>query len=101
VDISIQAGDTPAQGEVASGVSYVDFLWHSGDWANSDWIYLGSDWDGSDGWSYNIDTSSLPGPTGAAIFVRVYDWAGNWRGAASWNLHLDLPFETYLPIIKR
>jgi hypothetical protein len=101
VAVSIQASDTPAQGEVASGVSHVDFLWHSGDWANSDWTFLGSDWDGSNGWSYNIDTASLPGPSGAAIFVRVYDWAGNWRGAAAWNLHLDLPFDMYMPVVKR
>ncbi len=101
VPISVQANDLPAAGEIASGVSHVDFLWHSGDWATSTWTTLGADWDGSDGWSYNIDTSSLPRPFGAAIFARVYDWAGNWRGAAVWNLHVDFPFEVYLPVLRR
>ena len=99
VTIFIQADDPSVPGETASGVSHVDFLWHSGDWATSDWIDLGADWDGSDGWSYNIDTSILPQLLRSAIYVRVHDWAGNWRGKAVWNLKLDYPFDAYLPVL--
>jgi hypothetical protein len=101
VPIKVQANDLAAAGEIASGISHVDFLWHSGNWATSNWINLGADWDGTDGWSYNIDTSNLPWPFEAAIFARVYDWAGNWRGEAVWDLHVDFPFEVYLPILRR
>jgi murein DD-endopeptidase MepM/ murein hydrolase activator NlpD len=101
VTISVQAVDPSVPGETASGVSHVDFLWHGGDWENSSWINLGADWDGSDGWSYNIDTSSLLRPPGAAIFVRVYDWAGNWRGTAAWDLRPDNPYKVYLPALMR
>jgi len=99
VTISIQASDPTAPGETTSGVSHVDFLWHTGDWTTSDWIFLGADWDGSDGWSYNIDTSELPQLLRSAIFIRVHDWAGNWRGKAVWNLKPDYPFDAYLPAI--
>jgi murein DD-endopeptidase MepM/ murein hydrolase activator NlpD len=81
--ISISASDA------GSGVSHVEFYWHSGDWQYGEWTLLGADWDGSDGWSYPFDTTSLPDQRDIGIFVRVYDWAGNARGAAAWNLWLD------------
>ena len=102
VPIVVSASDLPSAGETASGISHVDFYWHSEDWANSDWVKLGSDWNGFDGWSYNFDTSNLPEQTGAAIFVRVFDWAGNGRGAAVWNLRLgEISYDQYLPLISR
>lgn len=84
-----------------SGISHVEFYWHSEDWLNSDWVNLGSDWSGEDGWSLSF---TVPGEqTGAAIYIRVYDWAGNWTGAGAWNLTLtqDPHLPVYLPYISR
>jgi hypothetical protein len=79
--------------DAESGVSHVQFLWHSPDWQNSDWIILGEDWNGEDGWGYTFDTSSLPDLHGIAFYAKVYDWAANWLGTGSWILspHLYLP----------
>jgi hypothetical protein len=102
VNIQVDATDISTPGEVATGVSHVDFFWHSGDWESSSWTLLGSDWDGTDGWGYNFATENLPEQDHMALFVRAYDWAGNWRGAAVWNLRLDLyPFDIFLPVMQK
>jgi len=72
-----------------SGVSRVEFLYHSGDWLNSSWQLIGSDIDGSDGWEIAFDTTALPEQKDAAFFANVYDWAGNWIGAGAWELGID------------
>jgi hypothetical protein len=72
-----------------TGISHVEFLWHSGDWQNGNWIALGEDWDGQDGWSVNFDASQLSEQTGIAFLARVYDWAGNRTDAAIWNMAVD------------
>jgi murein DD-endopeptidase MepM/ murein hydrolase activator NlpD len=92
IALSISADDT------LSGVSHVQFSWHSADWLNSDWIVLGEDWDGRDGWSYVFDVSNVASVTGIAFYARIYDWAGNWIGTGVWNL---MPPSYYLPFIVR
>jgi murein DD-endopeptidase MepM/ murein hydrolase activator NlpD len=84
-----------------SGVSHVDFYWHSSDWLDSDWVNIGSDWSGDDGWSMNY--SAEEEQEGAAFYIRVFDWAGNWTVAGSWDLVLRLPPHKsfYMPIIVR
>lgn len=72
-----------------SGVSHVDFFWHSGDWINGDWTYLASDWDGADGWSHALDTTKIPEQRDIGFFIRAYDWGGGNSGAAIWNMALD------------
>jgi hypothetical protein len=72
-----------------SGINRVEFLWHDADWQNSDWIWLGADHDGRDGWSWDFDTSGLVEQRGGAFYIWAFDWAGNWAGAASWNLGID------------
>jgi hypothetical protein len=72
-----------------SGVNRVEFLWHSADWQNSDWIWLGTDNYRRDGWSWDFDTSGLAEQQGGAFYIFTLDWADNWAGAASWNLGID------------
>ncbi len=81
-----------------SGVSHVRFYWHSPDWQSSEWMMLGDDWDGSDGWNFAVDTSTLPGIYGGAFYAQIFDQAGNWFGTGLWNLK-GVP--TYLPLIIR
>jgi hypothetical protein len=50
---------------------------------------LGTDQDGSDGWSQVFDASALPEQKDIAFFANVYDWAGNWTGAGAWNIGID------------
>lgn len=72
-----------------SGVNRVEYLWHDADWEHSDWVWLGADSDGSDGWSFDFDASSESEQQGGAFYIWAFDWAGNWTGAASWNLGID------------
>jgi uncharacterized protein YjiK len=72
-----------------SGVNRVEFLWHSADWENSDWVWLGADYDGRDGWSWPFDTASRVEQEGGAFYAWAFDWANNWTGASSWNLGID------------
>lgn len=72
-----------------SGIHRVEFLWHDADWDNSDWIWLGADSYGNDGWSRDFDTSSLLEQRGGAFYIWAFDWVGNWVGAGVWNLGID------------
>ncbi|MBN1317676.1 MAG: pre-peptidase C-terminal domain-containing protein [Anaerolineales bacterium] len=81
--ITVEASD------ILAGVSRVEFLWHDGDWENSEWIWLGQDRDGSDGWSFDWNTGAIDEQSDIAIYTWVFDWAGNWTGAGIWNLSKD------------
>jgi hypothetical protein len=72
-----------------SGISHVDFFWHDADWSDPDWVWLGDDWDGSDGWSWDFDTESQPEQDDGAFCIWVTDWAGNWIGDCTWQLGID------------
>jgi hypothetical protein len=85
-EFTITANSTDALSGLASGISQVDFMWHSGDWVNDAWQSLGNDWDSSDGWSADFDASSLNGQTGLAFYAQAFDMAGNSRGVAVWNV---------------
>ncbi|WP_347244391.1 pre-peptidase C-terminal domain-containing protein [Thermogutta sp.] len=80
--ISVDATDN-------DGINRVEFLWHSADWENSDWIWLGADNDGRDGWSWNFETGALPEQSGGAFYIWAFDWVGNWTGAGTWDLGID------------
>jgi hypothetical protein len=72
-----------------TGISHVEFYWHSGDWQFSDWTLLDLDRDGTDGWQFDFDTSVIAEQKEIAFYARAYDWAGNSRAAGTWNLWLD------------
>ncbi len=67
-----------------SGLSFVSFITdYSGEWQT-----LHEDHDGSDGWSYDWDVSSLADKT-FSLYIFVFDRAGNYCGAGSWSVILD------------
>jgi PKD repeat protein/uncharacterized protein YjiK len=72
-----------------SGVQRVEFLWHDADWNDPDWVWLGADTDGRDGWTWDFDATQEVEQRGGAFYVWAFDWIGNWTGAASWNLGID------------
>jgi murein DD-endopeptidase MepM/ murein hydrolase activator NlpD len=90
--------------DTSSGISHVEFMWHSGNWSFENWNVLGSDWDGSDGWGYAFDPSALAEQQDIAFYANVYDWAGNWTGVGSWEIRLDHTPPVswlYLPLITK
>jgi hypothetical protein len=76
--------------EIVNGVNRVEFYWHSTNWLSGLWELLGTDRDGSDGWSFTFNPAGEPEGNNGAIFVQVYDMAGNWAGAGVWNLGIDI-----------
>ena len=83
-----------------SGTSHVLFFWHSSDWLNDNWNYIGEDWDGSDGWNIAFNATNLPLQNGLAFFAKVYDRAGNWRSTGIWNLRNTYTY-LFFPLIVR
>lgn len=81
--IAVTAADT------GSGVQRVEFLWHSSDWSNSDWVWLGADRNPTDGWFWTFDTSLEPEQQDGSFYVWAFDWVGNWLGGGVWNLGID------------
>jgi hypothetical protein len=69
-----------------SGVAGVAFYWRSAAWLNSDWIPLGSDADGSDGWTAWLDPTLLGEMQNSALVAIAADAAGNRH--AAWLLWL-------------
>ncbi|MCG2784936.1 MAG: S8 family serine peptidase [Anaerolineae bacterium] len=53
------------------------------------WHEIGWDTDASNGWSFNWNTISVPDQGGAAIFIYVYDKAGNYQGVQVSPIMLD------------
>ena len=80
---------TASASDDESGINRIEFLWHDADWENPDWVGLGADQDGRDGWSWDFETSSLAEQRDGAFYIWAFDWAGNWTGAAVWNLGID------------
>ncbi len=81
--IQVNASDT------GSGVRFVKFLWHSGDWDSGTWNVIGTDNTPEDGWSVSFDTSPLSENEKIIIYAFAYDWAGNWAASSVWNLIAD------------
>lgn len=80
----VQASDSD------SGVARVEFLWHSPDWQNGDWVTLVTDSDGSDGWTGSFDPSALSNFEGSALAAQAFDFAGNSWTVARFNLKIDV-----------
>ncbi len=79
ITLTVDASDT------ISGISHVSFFWHPADWKDLDWVSIGDDWDGSDGWNMYLDIPVSEDPSQIAFFARAYDQAGNVSGTAYWN----------------
>jgi hypothetical protein len=81
--IAVEAADAE------SGVLGVTFFWHSADWNNSDWVWLGEDMDGTDGWAWNFDASTLPDQQGAAFYAWAFDWTRNLGHTGARYVNID------------
>jgi murein DD-endopeptidase MepM/ murein hydrolase activator NlpD len=66
--------------EGGSGLARVDFYVHRPNWEVNQWLFLGSDSDGSDGYRWTIDPAQLGSLVGGALYVRAVDGAGNSWG---------------------
>ena len=81
--IIVQASDT------GSGVQRVEFWAHSGDWLNSGWSQLPTDYTNQDGWQTTLDTTAFDEGETIALYAQAFDNAGNAAHEAIWNVRID------------
>jgi hypothetical protein len=72
-----------------SGISRVDFWWHSPDWNENVWVLLGSDAYGEDGWQADYDGAGYTEGQSGALAVIAYDWEDNSRVLVDWDVVID------------
>ena len=77
----------------------VQFGWHDDRWENSNWQILGTDTDGSDGWSIDLDASDLRDQHGMAFYAVATDRTGRKEAVAVWNVSLESGRTIYLPVV--
>lgn len=63
-----------------NNISKVDFYWRSANLASSSWVALGSDTDGSDGWSATFDPTKYSNVINGMLYAQAFDISGNQNG---------------------
>ena len=63
-----------------TGVVKVDFYWRNADVTTKNWVLLGSDTNGSDGWSALFDVAKYEPVLDGWLFAQTFDGAGNQHG---------------------
>jgi murein DD-endopeptidase MepM/ murein hydrolase activator NlpD len=82
-----------------TGVQKVDFYWRNAN-INSNWVLLGSDTNGSDGWSALFDVAKYEPVLNGWLYAQVFDGAGNQHGILRIvkGYDLSVPSTTLAPI---
>ncbi len=73
----------------ASGIERVDFYYRPADAANNNWQLIGSDTNGSDGWSIAVNPADYGGMVGGAIYAQARGTNGQVWGDWRLNLQID------------
>ncbi len=72
-----------------SGVSRVEFWWHSPNWSANEWTLLARDAYGDDGWQAGFNGTGYTGGQSGALAVIAYDWENNARVVVDWEVTID------------
>lgn len=72
-----------------SGVYSVAFWFHSRDWTGDEWVLLGRDYYGGDGWQAPLQTSNMPEGSGYGLVALATDMAGNVGVDVTWQALVD------------
>ena len=75
--------------DAGSGVSRVDFWWHSPNWNENEWTLLARDAYGEDGWQAEFNGTGYTGGQSGALAVITYDWENNARLVVDWDVTID------------
>jgi hypothetical protein len=65
------------KGSTGANITSVEFWFHGRDWPTGDWLYLGKDTNGSNGWQAPIITSGMVEANDYSILAVATDSAGN------------------------
>jgi murein DD-endopeptidase MepM/ murein hydrolase activator NlpD len=75
--------------DLGSGIERVSFYWHSPDWWDPTWFYIGDGIQNGDLWQVTFDPAGKLEGYGAAFYAIAYDYAGNTRADGAWDILLD------------
>ncbi|MBE0698407.1 MAG: PPC domain-containing protein, partial [Anaerolineaceae bacterium] len=70
-------------------VAKISFYWHGPNWSKPEWVKLGTDTNGSDGWSFPVDPALYGGVKGSAVYAQAVSQSGGILGTVIWDLQLD------------
>ena len=65
------------EGSTESQIESVEFWYHGRSWSSNDWVFLGKDQNGSNGWQAPISTTTKPEASDYTIVAVATDEAGN------------------------
>ena len=91
---------TASASDGGSGLASVEFFYHSWDWGQDEWVSLGVDQNGTNGWSASWNTTVHAAQPGMALLAIATDAAGNTAAFGLWDL-FPLPDAHFLPITTR
>jgi hypothetical protein len=91
---------TASASDGGSGLASVEFFYHSWDWGQDEWVSLGVDQNGTNGWSASWNTTVHAAQPGMALLAIATDAAGNTAAFGLWDL-FPLPDALFLPITTR
>lgn len=91
---------TVTKGSTGSAIESVEFYMHDQDWSHNNWIYLGKDVNGINGWQAAINTVGLDEGSNYTIVAVAKDLAGNMDADVKFNAIVDAtqPWLTVDPI---
>jgi len=77
------------KGSTGSRIESVAFWYHGRSWSNNDWVLLGKDQNGSNGWQAAISTATKPEASDYTILAVATDAAGNQDVDVVFNAIVD------------
>ena len=95
-----QVGASVTKGSTNASITSVAFWFHNTNWNTDQWVLLGTDTNGADGWQAPFEAGSLGESTAYSILAVATDSAGNQGTDLTFNAMLDktAPWVTFTPI---
>ncbi|MBG0770458.1 MAG: hypothetical protein H0S82_02055, partial [Anaerolineaceae bacterium] len=86
---SSEVSATVTKGSTNSNIASVSFWFHGTNWNGDDWVLLGTDTNGADGWQAPFEAGSLGESTAYTILAIASDALGNQGTDLTFNATLD------------
>jgi hypothetical protein len=80
---------TVAKGSTGAAIESVEFWYHGRSWDSNDWVFLGKDQNGSNGWQAPISTTTKPEGSDYTIVAVATDTEGNQDADVAFNAIVD------------
>ncbi|MBW6467526.1 MAG: hypothetical protein K0B06_13545, partial [Brevefilum sp.] len=88
------------KGSTGADITSVEFWFHGRNWSTGDWVYLGKDTNGSNGWQAPIITTGMVDASDYSVLAVATDSAGNKGVDVSFQAIVDgtPPWITFEPV---